>query len=226
MVDHVPRTLDAGELAALEDLAALTVGVLELRRLQHEEARRQAATVRGLEGIWQDRLAQVLGAVDTELLENPTAQGVLNVVGLLHTAVSADWSGVVQFSEGGVRVQAVHARAGLQVAAARLEDHLMVADSPLAQQLSGLQRPLYEDAYALHPDAAPFVPELVTRVQSAAWLPLATGETPTVMVFLRLAGPSERSWVAPDRALLEAAARMVGQALKTAVSSRGGRDGS
>ncbi|ADV67622.1 GAF domain-containing protein [Deinococcus maricopensis] len=198
IVDQAPRDVSEEALETLQDLAALTVDVLEARQLRLMNTANEVEDERYVQAV-----QAVQGAVEADSVVE-AGVAALRVVG---ETLDVDWVGLVQFGAGVVRVHSAHVPADLDVEVSRLEAYLRAADDVFTQALPTLADAQYVDEYALQPLAAPFPLQAEVRVQGAAWVPVGAVHGSTyLLVALRFA---RRAWTLNERALLELTARQV-----------------
>ncbi len=214
VTDSRPHPLSGEDLQSLQDLAALTMQELELRRglldaarvadaqrRQAEELRLTLAHARVVEGI--------SNLMDLNL---PFEDALETAASLVSDAITADFTAVLMRSGGGYVVKVP--RVGRTVPA-----DMAVAAAPLFSGSEGvlgalgdLTTPVYLDEYAAHPQALPAL--LAAGVQQVAYVPLGLEALRPVMLVMRLRGHDVPGWRPQDRALLEVAGRTVGHALR------------
>jgi len=214
VTDHQPHPLTPDDLAALQDLAALVVGELELRTRTLElgreldaQTRRNADLKRGLDH------AQVLEGIARLLdLDLMPEEMTLNASALLGEALSADHIALLIFEDKALRVEAAHFNPRLPREITDLPAQLPHWPDSVIWRLRDLDLPLYVDDYPAHPGALKTVVD--GGIQQVAWLPLGTrsGVTSLLMASRHSSNPVHR-WRGSDRVLLEAAGRSVRGAL-------------
>ncbi|CAM3568018.1 GGDEF domain-containing protein [Deinococcus saxicola] len=214
VTDHQPHPLTPDDLQALQDLATLVVGELELRVRNLELARELNAQQLRVAEL-QRRLghAQVLEGVTALMdLDLTPEEMTLNASALLAEALSADHIGLLIFSETELRVEAAHFNPQLPREVTDLPTQLPHWPDSVTWTLKGLDRPFYIDDYPAHPGALKNVVE--GGITQIGWLPLGTrhGVTSLLMASRHSSNPVHH-WRSSDRALLEAAGRSVRGAL-------------
>lgn len=218
--DTAPRPLPPEDLQALEDLAALVVTALELRRHAAELDRQL-----GAQNLYAAELQRELNNAQT--LEAVTALGNMNgtpeeiafhAAQLLGQAMGADWTGLVtvrgEAAQGeAVQVHLVQAAPGFSPRLGELLEEARRQGSGVITTLHGAEHNVYIDHYGAHPAALPGAAALGLR--SVAWVPLGMwGDYRAALLVLRAGGEERRPWRAGDRALLEAAGRSIRNALQ------------
>lgn len=208
VVDTAPRILSEADLQVLQDLAAMAMSELELRRHTHELRHQIAAQSRHLVELRRDLAhAQTLEAV-TALGETDGApeETVRQAADLLGQAIAADWTGLLTVRDGHREVRPVRSRPGLPAGVERLARHPGQGGRGGTDGGALPERSMYVDRYEEQEQ---------TGAQAGAWIPLGTWDgTTAVLVVLRASDESRRSpWRESDRALLEAAGRSVRAAL-------------
>ncbi|WP_034387239.1 sensor domain-containing diguanylate cyclase [Deinococcus sp. YIM 77859] len=215
VADTVPRVLSAGELATLQDLAALVVDELELRLRQREleaQVDRQRRELAELEQLVAH--ARVLEAV-SELLDLPLTpqEAARAAAALVGEAVQADWTGLLALQGEALTIQVAHHRPDLPPALRNLAECLPELPGGITRSLRDTRTATYLDDYPRAPGA---LPEAVAAgVKAAAWVPLGRDEQTTFLLVAVRAAPGEHAtWQRSDRALLDAAGRSVRAALE------------
>ena len=210
-----PRQPSDEELQVLQDLAALAVSELELRR-RTEELGRQL----GAQELYAAELrreldnAQTLEAVTSlSNLSGTPEEITLHAAGLLGQAVGADWTGLVTVRGGETRVHLVQVHPSFSPRLGELLEEARRRGNGVITTLHGAQHNVYIDDYGLHPAALPQAAELGLR--AVAWVPLGLWDhNRAALLVLRAGGEERRPWRAGDRALLEAAGRSIRNALQ------------
>ncbi|OLV17705.1 sensor histidine kinase [Deinococcus marmoris] len=215
VTDDQPHPLSADDLKSLQDLADLVVSELELRaRTVYLNRELQAQTLRNVDlqrGLDQ---AQVLEGI-TQLmgLDLTPEETTVAASSLLGEALDADYTGLIVFEDGGVRVRVAHQHPRVPQTTRDLPGQFSDWPLSLTHALRGLQQPLYLDNYPAHPHALKVL--VAAGVQQIAWIPLGThGPTTPLLMAVRLEGSEATRWRSSDRALLEAAGRSVRSALE------------
>jgi diguanylate cyclase (GGDEF)-like protein len=218
VTDHQPHPVSAADLLALQDLAAMVVAELELRRVTlhlrddlgaqtqlSTELRRTLAQAQVLEGV--------TGLMDLDL--SPEEQ-TLAAAALLSDAISSDATSLLVFEGDHLRVEAAHSHPRLSAAQRLLPGQLPNWPSSVTQTLREAHLPLYLNDYPQHPAA---VPEVVAAgVRQIAWVPLGThGGVTSLLMAVRLQNHAVATWRRGDRTLLEAAARTIRNTLERRV---------
>ncbi|ADV66090.1 GAF domain-containing protein [Deinococcus maricopensis] len=204
VTDTAPRDLQPNEVQALQDLAALTVEMLELRlqALTHQALQTRAQQQEDLERTAQH--ADTLEAVNA-LMTFPLTpeEATLTSVALIGEMVDADWTALLSLRGAQRTAQAVHHRP--KADAAFLEAVVSLTEWPV--NLGG--GAVYVDRTGTaHASALP------VSVGDAVWLPLGTfGDVTYALVGARSPLNPVQQWRPSDRALLEAAASAVRAAL-------------
>ncbi|MFK7602863.1 diguanylate cyclase domain-containing protein [Deinococcus sp. SM5_A1] len=215
VIDDQPHPLSADDLKSLQDLADLVVSELELRaRSIYLNRELQAQTLRNVDlqrGLDQ---AQVLEGItqlmDLDLTPEETTVAASSLLG---EALDADYTGLIVFEDGGVRVRVAHQHPRVPQTTRDLPGQFSDWPLSLTHALRGLQQPLYLDNYPAHPRALKVL--VAAGVQQIAWIPLGThGPTTPLLMAVRLEGSEATRWRSSDRALLEAAGRSVRSALE------------
>ncbi|MBZ9715042.1 diguanylate cyclase domain-containing protein [Deinococcus multiflagellatus] len=215
VTDDKPHPLSAEDLQALQDLAAIAMNELELRRQQldaQHDAQAQRQQVAELRRTLEQ--ARILEGVSSLMdLELEPEQATLAAASLISEAISADYAALMTWHGDTFTVQAAHHQPGVPAAVLTLAQQLPQMMGGVTRSLRDLARPLYLHDYAAHPQA---LPELVAAgVAQAAWIPLGEGGSgPTLLMAVRLQGHAVTDWRAGDRTLLEAAGRTIRHALQ------------
>lgn len=214
VTDTQPHPLSPADLSALQDLAAMVVAELELRRInlrlqddlgahtqRSEELRRMLDQAQVLEGV-----------SELMALELSPEELTLAAAALLSEAVSSDSTSLLVFEEGQLRVEAAFSHPRLSADQRLLPGRLPDWGRNVTQTLRDAVQPLYLDNYPNHPRA---VPEVVAAgVRQIAWVPLGThGGVTSLLMAVRLQAHPVETWRRGDRALLEAAGRSIRSAL-------------
>ncbi|GAA3995660.1 sensor domain-containing diguanylate cyclase [Deinococcus rubellus] len=210
VTDDQPHSLTPEDLQALQDLAALVVGELELRarnlelsRELNAQQRRNADLKRGLDHA--QVLEGVAGLMDLDLTPETMT---LNASALLAGALSADYIGLLIFEEEGLRVEAAHLNPRLPQAITDLPTQRPDWPNSVTWSLKTLSQPLYLNDYPGHPGA--LTTGVDSGVQQIAWLPLGTRSGVTsLLMSVRLRDNPVAHWRGSDRALLEAVGRSI-----------------
>lgn len=216
VVDTAPRTLSETDLQVLQDLAAMAMSELELRRHAEDLKHQVDAQTRYLAELQRDLAhAQTLEAITSFGELSGTPEDItFQAAELLGQAIAADWTGLVTVRSGHVEVRQVHSRPGLPAGMDRLAQNINQGGRSVTATSAPLARSVYVDRYAEHPDALPSAVE--AGVQAGAWIPLGAWDgTAAVLIVLRVGGEPRRSpWRESDRALLEAAGRSIRAAIE------------
>ncbi|PTA67210.1 sensor domain-containing diguanylate cyclase [Deinococcus arcticus] len=215
VTDDKPHPLSPGDLQALQDLAAIAMNELELRRQQLEaqhDAQAQRQQVAELRRTLEQ--ARILEGVSSLMdLDLEPEAATLAAASLISEAIGADYAGLLTWHGDSFTVQAAHHQPGLPAQVLALAEQLPHLPGGVTRTLRGLDRPLYLANYAAHPQALPALVE--AGVAQAAWVPLGEGEAgPTLLLALRVQGHAVTDWRAGDRTLLEAAGRTIRHALQ------------
>ncbi|UQN08294.1 GAF domain-containing protein [Deinococcus sp. QL22] len=214
VTDTQPHALTPADLTALQDLAAMVVAELELRRVTLQLQDDLGAQTQ-LSGELRRTLAQaqVLEGV-SELMELDLSPEELTLAAaaLLSAAVSSDSTSLLVFEEDGLRVAAAASHSRLSPAQRLLFSQLPEWTKSVTHTLRETTLPLYLDNYPQHPKA---VPEVVAAgVRQIAWVPLGSrGGVTSLLMAVRFEDHSVGAWRRGDRALLEAAGRTMRSAL-------------
>ncbi|MDB5044738.1 MAG: diguanylate cyclase with sensor [Deinococcus sp.] len=214
VTDHQPHPLTSAELTALQDLAALVVDALELRlktsRLQRtlDAQTQHAADLRRT----LDHGRVLEGVTSLMDLDLSPADVTRSAAGLLGEALASDYTGLMLFERGGVRIEAAYAHARLPPEAAALPHSLPQWPESVTRTLQRITQPLYLDDYSASPGALPAV--VAAGSGQIAWLPLGIrDEVTSLLMTVRLRDNPVQAWRSSDRSLLEAAGRSVRSAL-------------
>ncbi|GGL08138.1 sensor domain-containing diguanylate cyclase [Deinococcus radiotolerans] len=211
VVDPEPRTLDQEDLLALQDLAALAMQMLELRRQlldaeQHANAQQQQAAelrrtldqARILEGV--SRLMD---------LDLDPEQATLSAASLISEATEADYTFLLTWRGETFTVHTAYQRSG-QADLSQLAQDLPRLGGVTAT-LRDRNEPLYLHNYSAHPQALASAGD----VDQVAWVPLgAAGDQPALLMVIRVKGNPVTGWRSGDRTLLEATGRTIRHALQ------------
>ncbi|GGS10033.1 sensor domain-containing diguanylate cyclase [Deinococcus sedimenti] len=214
VTDTCHHPMSADDLAALQDLAALAMQELELRRgrldaaraadaqrLQAEELRRTLAHARVVDGI--------SSLMDLDL---PFGDALETAAALVSEAVGADFTAVLEWTGSEYSVKVPRTGQALTPEVHAAAEALRGGNQGVLGALGHLTSPQYIDDYARHPGALPAL--AAAGVSSVAYLPLGAGETRPLLLAARLGQNAVQGWRVPDRALLEVTARTVGHALR------------
>ncbi|WP_082505943.1 sensor domain-containing diguanylate cyclase [Deinococcus sp. Leaf326] len=215
--DTAPRCLGDDDLQVLQDLAALAVSELELRRHTEELGRQLGAQDLYSAGLQRELdNARTLEAVTALSNMSGTPQEITgHVAQLLGEAVGADWTALVTIQGECTYVRVVHSQSDFSPALNEILQQTDRQSSGVTATLLGAQQNVYVDHYAAHPAAVPDAAQLGLR--AVAWVPLGLWEQEqdrAVLVVLRAGGEERRPWRASDRALLEAAGRSIRSAMQ------------
>lgn len=219
VTDDQPRTLDAQDLQALQDLAALAMTELELRAHVHvltghlsgreayeAELRQTLEHARTLEGV------QELG--DLPLFPRELAH---QTAALLTGALSSDWAALLVLRGAEAHGEWLPVR--LPPDLAGLAGHFQALGQAVTGGLAHLTAPAYLDPYAAHPAARPDA--TTAGVQAVAWVPMGAWDGQSfVLMTARVSAERRSGWRASDRALLDAAARSVRVAVQRQTTLR------
>ncbi|MBB6015375.1 diguanylate cyclase domain-containing protein [Deinococcus radiopugnans] len=211
---HQFHPLTPDDLQALQDLAALVMGELELRasslalahelnaqQLRNADLQRSLAHAHVLEGV--------SSLMDLDLSPEETT---LSAAALLGEALNADYIGLLIFEGGELRVEAAHQTPQVAPAMGALPAPRPDWSGSITRTLTDLRRPLYLDDYPSVPGALTTMVD--AGVQQVAWKPLGTrGGVTSLLMAVRLRDNPVTRWRGSDRALLEAAGRSVRGAL-------------
>ncbi|WP_221091307.1 sensor domain-containing diguanylate cyclase [Deinococcus aquaedulcis] len=215
VTDDKPHPLGPEDLQALQDLAAIAMNELELRRQQLEaqhDAHAQRQQVTELRRTLEQ--ARILEGVSSLMdLDLEPEAATLAAASLISEAIGADYAALMTWHGETFNVQAAHHQPGLPPQLLALAEQLPHLKGGVTRTLRGLDRPLYLQDYAAHPQALPEVVE--AGVAQVAWLPLGEGEAgPTLLMAVRLREHAVTDWRSGDRTLLEAAGRTIRHALQ------------
>ncbi|MBB5365300.1 sensor domain-containing diguanylate cyclase [Deinococcus humi] len=214
VADDQLHPLSAGDLQALQDLAALAMGELELRARTLELARELNAQQRHNADLNRSLdhahiLEGITSLMDLDLTPEETT---LNAAALLGEALNADYIGLLIFEGGQVRVEAAHQTPQISPAVRALPSPLPDWSNSVTQTLIHLSQPRYVEDYPALPGALAAMVE--AGVQQIAWKPLGTRNGVTsLLMAVRQRDNAVTRWRGSDRALLEAAGRSVRSAL-------------
>lgn len=213
--DTAPRQPSEEDLQVLQDLAALVVSELELRR-HTEELNRQLGAKDLFAAELQRELnnAQTLEAVTALSNMSGTPEEItVHAAHLLGQAVGADWTGLVTVRGTETLVHLVQVHPEFSPRLGELLEEARRQGSGVITTLHGAGHNVYIDHYGAHPAALPQAAELGLR--SVAWVPLGLwGPNRAALLVLRAGGEERRPWRASDRALLEAAGRSIRSAMQ------------
>ncbi len=212
VTDDQPHPLSAGDVQALQDLAALVVTELELRAAQQRllltldaQRDRSAELQRSL-----DQAQTLTGVHQLLQLELEPRDTLLAVASLLGDTLDADHAGLCRTQGAEVDVQISHVRANLPLEQQSLPG---AADVIVRLGLNTVRTPLYiPDLGAL---AAERQVPVSGNVQQVAVIP--AGEEPggpVNLIFTRRRDHPVPTWRTADRSLLEAAGRAAQQMLE------------
>lgn len=214
VTDSRPHPLTSEDLRCLQDLAALAMQELELRRSVLDAARQADAQRRQAEELRQVLAhARVVEGISSLMdLDLPFEDALETATALVTEAIEADFTAVLTRTEAGYAVRVprtnrMFAEDVIDAAASLLSGTTGVLGTVADQMV-----PLYLTAYATRPEA---IPALVSAgVQQVAYVPIGTGESRPLMVAMRLQSSAVRDWRVQDRALLEVAGRTVAHAMR------------
>lgn len=209
-----PHALSSDDLQSLQDLAALAMQELELRRSLLDAARvadaqrRQAEELRAVLAH-----ARVVEGVSSLMdLDLPFEDALETAASLVSEAINADFTAVLTPDGTGYTVKVPRATRAFPEAVQEAARALLKGSGGVLGQLDAVSAPVYVDHYPAHAQAV--APLVQAGVQEVAYVPLGTGPRRPVMLVMRLRRAELTGWQAHDRALLEVAGRTVGHALR------------
>ncbi|WP_119674972.1 diguanylate cyclase domain-containing protein [Deinococcus sp. RM] len=209
-----PHPLSGEDLQALQDLAALAMQELELRRSLLDAARATDAQRRQAEELRQILAhARVVEGISSLMdLDLPFADALETAASLVSDAIDADFTAVLMPGGEGYTVKVPRTGRAFPADVQAVAASLLSGDTGVLGTLRSLTAPVYLSEYAASPQALPTLVE--AGVQQVAYVPMGTGDTRPVMLVMRLRGHEVPDWRAQDKALLEVAGRTVGHALR------------
>lgn len=209
-----PHPLSSEDLQSLQDLAALAMQELELRRGLLDAARAADAQRRQVEELRQILAhSRVVEGVSSLMdLDLPFEDALTTAASLVSDAIEADFTAVLIRRGPGYDVKIPRAARELPADMEAAAASLLEGTSGVLGTLSGRSAPLYLEDYAAHPQAVPAL--IAAGVQQVAYVPLGTEEGRPIMLVMRVRDAAVDGWRAQDRALLEVAGRTVGHAMR------------
>ncbi|MFC3605140.1 sensor domain-containing diguanylate cyclase [Deinococcus soli (ex Cha et al. 2016)] len=209
-----PHPLSSEDLQSLQDLAALAMQELELRRSLLDAARAVDAQRRQAEELRQvlDHTRVVEGISSLMDLDLPFEDALETAASLVSDAIAADFTAVLIRSGEGYTVKVPRAGRAFPETVKAAAASLLSGDTGVLGTLGTITAPVYLSEYAAFPQALPVLVE--AGVQRVAYVPLGTGDDRPVMLVMRLRGPDVPDWRTQDKALLEVAGRTVAHALR------------
>lgn len=187
VTDSQPHPLTPADLTALQDLAAMVVAELELRRVNLHLQRDLGAQTQ-LSGELRRTLdqAQVLEGISSLMdLDLSPEELTLTASALLSEAVASDSTSLLVFEGDHLRVEAAYSHPRLSPDQRLLPGQLPDWPRGVTHTLREAMTSLYLNDYAQHPSA---LPEIVAAgVRQIAWVPLGTrgGVTSLLMAVRR-----------------------------------------
>lgn len=214
VTDSRPHPLSGEDLQSLQDLAALAMQELELRRSLLDAARVADAQRRQAEELRQVLAhARVVEGISSLMdLDLPFEDALETAASLVSDAIAADFTAVLIRSGAGYTVKVPRAGRAFPAAVKEAAASLLSGATGVLGALGAVTAPIYLSEYAAAPQALPVL--IDAGVQRVAYVPLGTGDDRPVMLVMRLRGPDVPDWRAQDRALLEVAGRTVAHALR------------
>ncbi|UBV44286.1 GAF domain-containing protein (plasmid) [Deinococcus taeanensis] len=215
VTDSRPHTLSPEDLACLQDLAAIAMQELELRRERLEAARCADAQRRLAEEYRRtlDQARVVEGVTSLMTLGLPVDDALENAAGLIREAAAADVMAVLTWAGGDLRAQVLGAARAAPADLDGLRAALLFGTAAPLEALRDRQEPLYIEDYASRPDV--IVRLARAGVTQVAAVPLGTaGGAQRLLLALRAAVNDVDRWRLQDRALLEVTGRTLAHALR------------
>lgn len=214
VTDSRPHPLSSEDLQSLQDLAALAMQELELRRTLLDAAHTADAHQRQAEELRQvlDQARVTEGISSLMDLDLPFEDALESAASLVSEAISADFAAVLIWTGQRYIIKVPRAAKPFSVDVEAEAASLLDGTSGVLGSLAGTTRPLYLMEYASHPQA---IPALISAgVQQVAYVPLGTDDGRPLLLVMRLRGNVVPEWRAQDQALLEVTGRTVGHALR------------
>lgn len=209
-----PHPLTSDDLQSLQDLAALAMQELELRRERLDAARAADAQRRQAEELRQvlSHTRIVEGISSLMDLDLPFEDALETAAALVSEAVGADFTAVLLRSGPTFSVKVPRSARTFPEEVSQTATSLLSGRSGVLGSLGDLSAPLYIGDYAGQPQAIPAL--VAAGVTEVAYVPLGDDPLRPLLLVLRLSSNSVRGWRVQDKALLEVAARTVGHALR------------
>ncbi len=214
VTDSRSHPLSGEDLQSLQDLAALAMQELELRRSLLDAARVADAQRRQAEELRQVlNHARVVEGISSLMdLDLPFEDALETAASLVSDAIAADFTAVLIRSGGGYTVKVPRTGRIFPAAVKEAAASLLSGNAGVLGTLGTLSSPVYLSEYSASPQSLPVL--IDAGVQRVAYVPLGIGDDRPVMLVMRLRGPDVPDWRMQDKALLEVAGRTVAHALR------------